>query len=449
MVNFIYQEIIIFTNNNEQLPNIIKKIFYTNYKIISLVENKTHIETVFLEQIHIKGSRNETILTYCEGVNPNSIVMFTDEITNELIHSINTRFLEKKLRVLNEYPRFWACKCIVLHNIKTQKAYHKLDTLFISDGDIDELICNYVPTKTHVIMATYKRNNNIDRILHMLIEQTDQNFRFHLLDNNTENVLQQELDDIVKKYRDKLDIVLHRNNYNQHCIARMMLIKKLLDTCYLEYVIIFDDDQIHHNHWIETMVEKCEPLSTLSWYGKVFKTCDYWNNIENTDQILTYGDIEFHRKPEIKKFKYFGPGGCIFDANLFLFNELYKYDEYSDLIFRLDDLWMSFVFDKYLNIPFHRLIYHPKECIYRNNRNAMTWFHCKDDKPKLMTLLSEKYDWDIIKEQRELVTINQHFSNIYVLFSNYTELEQNKRRFIDMNIAACFIYCKDEKLTLL
>ena len=72
----------------------------------------------------------------------------------------------------------------------------------------------------------------------------------------------------------------------------MMLIKKLLDTCYLEYVIIFDDDQIHHNNWIETMVEKCEPLSILSWYGKVFKTCDYWNNIENTDQILTYGDME-------------------------------------------------------------------------------------------------------------------------------------------------------------
>ena len=449
MVNFIYQEIIIFTNMNEILPNIIKNIFYTNYKIIELTNNEQVTSSVFLEQIPIKESRNETILNYCEGVNPNSIVMFTDDITNELIHSINTRFLENKFRVLNEYPRFWACKNITLHNIKKHKSYDELDTLFIADGDVDEMICKYVPTKTHVIMATYKRNNNLNRIFQMLLEQTDKNFRFHLLDNNTENVIQQELDDIVKKYQDKLDIVLYQNNFNQHCIARMMLIKKLLDTCYLEYVIIFDDDQIHHNDWIETMVEKCEPLSTLSWYGKVFKTCDYWNNIENTDQILTYGDIEFHRKPEINKFKYFGPGGCIFDANLFLFNELYNYDKYSDQIFRLDDLWMSFIFDKYLNVPFHRFIYHPKECIDRNNRQAMTWFHCIEDKPILMRLLSEKYDWDVIKEQRELVTINQHFSKIYVLFSNYANLEQIKRRFIDMNIAACFVYYTDEQSALL
>ena len=449
MVHFIYQEIIIFTNKNEQLSNIIKNICYTNFKIIELTDINSISSSVFLEQVPIKESRNETILNYCEGANPNSIVMFTDEITNELIHSINTRFLENKLRVLNEYPHFWACKSITLHNIKKQKSYHELDTLFIADEDVDEMICKYVPTNTHVIMATYKRNNNLNRIFQMLLEQTDKNFRFHLLDNNTDNILQIEIDNIVEKYRDKLDIVLHRNNYNQHCIARMLLVKKLLDTCYIEYVIIFDDDQIHHNYWIGTMVEKCEPLSILSWYGKVFKTCDYWNNIENTDQILTYGDIEFHRKPEIKKFKYFGPGGCIFDANLFLFNELYKYEKYSDQIFRLDDLWMSFVFDKYLNVPFHRMVYHPKECIDRNNRQAMTWFHCKEDKPKLMTLLSEKYDWDVLKDQHEIMTVNTYFSKIYVLFSDYAKLEEIKRRFIDMNIAACFIYCKDEKSTLL
>ena len=79
----------------------------------------------------------------------------------------------------------------------------------------------------------------------------------------------------------------------------------------------------------------------------------------------------------------------------------------------------------------------------------MTWFHCKEDKPILMRLLSEKYDWDVIKEQRELVTINQHFSKIYVLFSNYANLEQIKRRFIDMNIAACFVYYTDEQSALL
>ena len=244
MVHFIYQEIIIFTNKNEQLSNIIKNICYTNFKIIELTDSNSISSSVFLEQVHIKESRNETILNYCEGANPNSIIMFTDEITNELIHSINTRFLENKLRVLNEYPHFWACKSITLHNIKKQKSYHELDTLFIADEDVDELIYKYIPTKTHVIMATYQRNNNLERIFQMLLEQTDKNFRFHLLDNNTDNVLQIEIDNIVEKYRDKLDIVLHRNNYNQHCIARMMLIKKLLDTCYIEYVIIFDDDQI-------------------------------------------------------------------------------------------------------------------------------------------------------------------------------------------------------------
>ena len=61
MVHFIYQEIIIFTNKNEQLSNIIKNICYTNFKIIELTDINSISSSVFLEQVPIKESRNETI----------------------------------------------------------------------------------------------------------------------------------------------------------------------------------------------------------------------------------------------------------------------------------------------------------------------------------------------------------------------------------------------------
>ena len=64
MVHFIYQEIIIFTNKNEQLSNIIKNICYTNFKIIELTDSNSISSSVFLEQVPIKESRNETILNY-------------------------------------------------------------------------------------------------------------------------------------------------------------------------------------------------------------------------------------------------------------------------------------------------------------------------------------------------------------------------------------------------
>ena len=85
----------------------------------------------------------------------------------------------------------------------------------------------------------------------------------------------------------------------------------------MEYVVIFDDDQVHHKDWIEKMVNGCKPMSILSWYGKIFESCDYWNRKANKDNILTYAHIEYKKKPEINKFKYFGPGGCIFDTNIF------------------------------------------------------------------------------------------------------------------------------------
>mgnify|MGYP006119769533 FL=1 len=67
-------------------------------------------------------------------------------------------------------------------------------------------------------------------------------------------------------------------------------------------------------------------------------------------------------------------------------------------IFKMDDIWMSFVFNKYLDIPFYRAFKPPHECIDSQDLSKMTWFKLKEDKPKFMRLLCDTWGWDVISK---------------------------------------------------
>lgn len=486
MVNFLYQRFIVFMDYKEDIYELLKNINYTNYKIVFFCkELREELQTnAFVDYISIKKKdKNEVIFDYCANMLPNDIILFTNIITKELLLTLNSLILNEKPRMVSnskwfeksfKYPEYWCCKNYVIRELYKQinkKDIEKIELLQAA-GDISgksNIIIkeifpiknnilsvdngnrnkyNYVHNNIHVIMATYERNNNLKIIFESLCEQTDKQFHFHLLDNNIDKVKQKEINDLIEIFSEKIHISLHRYNYNYHCIARLYIIQNLIKLGFVEYVIIFDDDQLHHDNWIEYILNQKKPLSTLSWYGKIFDNKNYWFKGSNLEKILTYTDIERRKRRDVSKFKYFGPGGCIIDINLFLFNELYDYQKYSDMVFKFDDIWLSFVLDKYVNIPFNRMIYHPKECIDRNDLQNMTWAKCKIDKPLLFNHLSEQYDWDILHDQKPLITVNTFFSKVYVLFHNSHELFKMKELFLKMNISACFVLSQNRKDTI-
>ena len=200
----------------------------------------------------------------------------------------------------------------------------------------------------------------------------------------------------------------------------------------LDYIIIFDDDQLYDKHWIENMILQKQPLSTLSWYGKIFTVCDYWKS------TIWYTEIERKKRPEIKEWNYFGPGGSIIDINLFLFQELYNYEKYSDHIKAIDDIWMSFVFKRYLNITFHRIITHPTECIEWKNKKKMTWCSLKDKKNELFQHLSKKFEWDVTKKDILTNKLNTLFDHVYVLYNNSDNIDELINQSNKWNICCYF-----------
>ena len=443
----LYHNFVIYMNLNDYNDEIFNKICYTNYKLVLIVDDVKNIKIKtnnFIELCVFHKSQSYTILNHCRKIQPNSIILVTDFLTSDMLLKLNNEFLRYKRDFITnnkideqhyKIPFYWTCKAYILHEIERQikdEQQHNLELSLnaldivnfnqyvlklcedYNDFDIEtvnminRIKCGTFIKKTHIVMSTYERNNYLHDVLSALEKQTKKLIHLHILDNNTDETKQKELDDILLVH-DNVETTLYRFNFNNHCISRIYLIKNLLKYTYMDYVIIFDDDQVHHENWIERLLNECRPLSTLSWYGKIFEKCDYWNKDSNTNKILTYSDIEFMKKKDVKQFKYFGPGGCIIDTSIFLFNEIFDFIKYSKEIFKIDDIWLSFLFEKYLNIPLNRMFYHPLRCSDRNDNNK-TWTNIKENKNELMKLFHNQYNWNISTPSRKFNTFNNTFS---------------------------------------
>lgn len=475
-INMIYQNFIIYINYEDYNEEC--KIFYTNYKIILLIDDMKKIKKIktdeFIDFLLIKPSINATILNHCKNIEPNTIILITTFLKEDILLKLNDQFLKYKRKFISnneikeqyfKYPIYWSCKAYVFHEISKQITFDKQNSLELSLNALDilngqqyvfelfesykmfdiitidkqqRIKCKKTDILLNIIFATYSRNHYLDKIINSLENQTNKNIHLHILDNNTDKNTQKGIDTILSKHN-KIKITLYRYNINYNCISRIFLIKKLFTSLYMEYIVIFDDDQIHHDYWIERLLKECKPLSTLSWYGKVFDSVDYWNTNSKKEKIISYQDIEHKRKDKMKLFKYFGPGGCIFDANLFYFNELFDYNKYSTNIYKIDDIWMSFIFDKYLNIPLKRMFYHPLECTDRKDI-VRTWKNAKSEKNDLFNIFHKQYNWEIIKPSRKYLTLNNSFDCIYVLYSSNQNLKTLKLQLSSINVCAHFVY---------
>jgi hypothetical protein len=455
-MTYLYQKFHIFIPidkniNNIELQKYYNEIYYSNYILYLISNDELDIEGHYIVRLSINKNINNTILDKIKDIPPNELIIVINQFQSILderwLLDINNFFLNTKPKLLCDVTEkgFWITKSGVYKHIIKHYYDEKLclreyclqlckSDIYIWDYNKSifnkiESNINYakiepIVEQTHLLLATYERNKNIPLVLNMLQTQTQQNIHLHLLDNNIDVNIQKELDVILKPFYKKMQITLYRYNKNLHCFGRITIIKKIFQTHLIDYIIIFDDDQIYENTWLENMILKKRPLSTLSWYGKVFNECDYWKS------TLWYSEIQNKTKTHIKEFSYFGPGGSIIDIQLFLFEELYNYEKYSKDIIAIDDIWMSFIFKKYLNIPFYRNITHPQSCIEWKNLKKMTWANIKEIKNNVFKNLSKTYQWDVTKINHNVSNINTYFDKIYVLCNNYTNLEKFQKQHI-------------------
>ncbi len=447
--------------NDISLLILIQNMHYSNYNIYFVGEKQNH--SMFnIEYISLDQSFEKTIQTHLKTLPPNEYTIFIDnsikDLSDTVLLELNHLFIKHNCTLINYInPAIWCSKNGLIQNVLLNMSFTEnllSECLKLCDENKIVNLLNSFISKTriipsqhdnvelyfrkkedeiiHIILATYQRNKNIDLVLNMLISQTYKQFHLHLLDNNTDKQIQEELDNILLNFQN-IKLTVHRKNENSHCFGRILCVQEIMQQHMMEYVVIFDDDQIYHNNWLKEMVEQRRPLCTLSWYGKIFRECDYWKS------TLTYKQIERKQRPEITDFHYFGPGGSIIDTHLFLFNELYDYEKYSKDIKAIDDIWMSFIFKKFLNVQFIRKFEHPIRCIDWKDKSKMTWANIKNEKSTLFKELSQKYDWDVTKKFFKAYHLNDIFERIYVLYQKEDNLKQINTKFQKYNICFQFV----------
>ena len=447
--------------NDINLLKIIQNMYYSNYNVYFIGEKQNN--TMFnIEYISLEQSFEKTIQTHMKTLPPNEYTIFIDNsiknLSDTVLLELNHLFIKHNCILINHInSAIWCCKNGLIQKVLSNTSFTEnllSECLKIcNEKNIANLLNSFIPKTRnipsqhdnvelyfrkkddetmHIILATYQRNKNIDLVLNMLLSQTFKHFHVHLLDNNTDKQIQEELDTILSNFQN-ITLTLHRKNENSHCFGRILCVQEIIQHHMMEYVVIFDDDQIYHNNWLKEMVEQRRPLCTLSWYGKIFDECDYWKS------TLTYKQIERKQRSEITDFHYFGPGGSIIDTHLFLFHELYDYEKYSKDIKAIDDIWMSFIFKKFLNVQFIRKFEHPSCCIDWKDKSKMTWANIKNEKTALFRNLSQKYDWDVTQKIFKTYHINDVFERIYVFYHKNDNIKQINAKFQKYNICFQFI----------
>lgn len=270
----------------------------------------------------------------------------------------------------------------------------------------------------HIILVVYARIFLIPLQIESIASQSLHKHRdlvLHILNNNLE--ASDEIESIVLEAREKyigFNILLSHNAYNPGAFIRFTYACELRQKIPLDEFVLIDDDQLWPDNLFSSLVEAKTPMSSTSWYGKVYSKTDR-KLIDYFDSDLTMTDIRQHRKAEITAFKYSGPGGSIFDANICLASEALSLLPSSLGEFnRHDDIWISFVMDALLGWRQHRLLspiprdvafdpsseelFVPSVELQKKVAKVATYVQSKENKREFFYLLQKTYNWNLTSE---------------------------------------------------
>jgi len=184
----------------------------------------------------------------------------------------------------------------------------------------------------HLVLLVWKRLYFLPKQLVWLQNQIDLNGRHihvHIINNNP--MFTTQVEDIVKKFQAHQSLIVrsrssppvevsylhsHTTGRTDHVFARFVYVEKLRRITPLDQVIFVDDDQYWAEDYVAKLLAEYRLKTMTTWYGKTFKRNasgygNYWKREMRHSDI-----IDGSRMSEISTFKYGGPGGSIWDANI-------------------------------------------------------------------------------------------------------------------------------------
>jgi hypothetical protein len=227
-----------------------------------------------------------------------------------------------------------------------------------------EHIVSLTPSKRvilpiHVVLVCWGRGFLLKDQLEWLQHQDlaeRQKMIIHLLSYNPETSpeIYQTVADFEKKQQDgqfkdcvPVKIKVVENQVNWHTFSRFVYTNELRQTEPMDFVIFVDDDQFFPPNFVSSLLSYSKPRGMTTWYGKTFSTtktgiADFGNSKITCGDLLR-GDLE------LDTFAYNGPGGSVFDVNLWLFeHQLTRLNGDLKGYHQFDDLWVSYVMDALL-----------------------------------------------------------------------------------------------------
>ena len=198
----------------------------------------------------------------------------------------------------------------------------------------------------HVISCVFDRQNTqkfLSKFSKTILPK-DHVLKIHICNNSPER--QNELMNIAKDVEREskavnlsltIDIVDMGGNHGG--FSRFLLAKQLVQTEFIEYFIMVDDDQYVRPGTIANIYNKREPQMYKTWFGKTWlkNDRDYWTAYP---RIISRPSIRALFRWDITHYQYGGTGMSIIDANIFLYKQLYELDEKYQF---LEDIWLSHI----------------------------------------------------------------------------------------------------------
>lgn len=211
---------------------------------------------------------------------------------------------------------------------------------------LDQRFTGKNPLRVDIIILSWKRKANINKLLNMLGEQTYKNFNVHISNGNPpfQKSLRQMASSFSSNYGIKATV---RNDGNELLAFRRLLVAKELAEAGSDIILYIDDDVNITRNYVEMCLSQYEEKT----YGSGFAWTLY-NGGKNY-----YKDRE--RIWETDKRPYYcGTGMSIIDAKIFLEEGLTNLKAVPNGAFDTEDLWLSYYADhvlgwklKYIDMP--------------------------------------------------------------------------------------------------
>lgn len=235
----------------------------------------------------------------------------------------------------------------------------------------------------HVVLVLWKRilllPDQLDQSLKQaetLKKKTGRTLTLHLINNNKQAV--DKIDAVIAEFCIRsasangivggcantnntqtflsLSLVVKHKDKNWHAYSRFLYVNNLRRREPMDNVIFIDDDQLWPQNFIWKLAGAAAPRSSTGWYGKVWDVkagaqIDYWM------PSLQMHHLRKHAQPEVTLFKYGGPGGAVYSADLWLFDvQLLRLSRDLTKFYEFDDIWVSYVMDALLGWQMRRFM---------------------------------------------------------------------------------------------